>query len=271
MRETGGRSGTNVTFPTLTRTKYCDWALAMEVNLQVVCLWDAIEDDTVLPRDDRQALAALIRSTPMEMHNMLAGKVSTKEAWALIKPQRLRNDLVREMNAQRLWAEFETIIFKDGERVEDFAMKITGLATSLCSLGETVDDATIVQKFLHVVPSRFAQVAISIETLLDLSMISIDDLMWRLRVVEDRLDDGRESTNGGRLLLTQEEWEARKRHPRGGGASGSGGGRDRGRGGKDSHGRKPGQLSSRAGQHEVPATTTTGTYAGIVARRATGL
>ena len=45
---------------------------------------------------------------------------------------------------------------------------------------------------------------ISIETLLDLCMLSIDELMGRLRVVEDCLDDGRESASSGRLLLTED-------------------------------------------------------------------
>lgn len=41
---------------------------------------------------------------------------------------------------------------------------VTDLATLLRSLGDTVDDAKIVQKFLCVVSSRFARVAIFIVT-----------------------------------------------------------------------------------------------------------
>ena len=64
VRESDGSSGTNLSFPMLTRSNYNHWAMVMEVNLQAASLWDAIEDDTVPRRDDKQALAALLRSTP---------------------------------------------------------------------------------------------------------------------------------------------------------------------------------------------------------------
>lgn len=73
---------------------------------------------------------------------------------AAIKTQRLGSDCVREANTQWLRVEFESITFRDGERVIDFTMRITGLVTSLLSLGDTIDDTKVVQKFQCV--SRFA-------------------------------------------------------------------------------------------------------------------
>lgn len=108
-------------------------------------------------------------------------------------------------------------------------MRISSLASQLRALGDIMDDARVVRKFLRVVPPRFAQVAVSIETLLDLSELSIEELTGRLRVVEDRLEDGRESFGGGQLLFSK-KWEARKRQGRGGGAPSSGGGTGRGGG-----------------------------------------
>jgi hypothetical protein len=60
---TGGGSGTSLSFPMLTRTNYTHCMMVMEVNLQAASLWDAIEFDYVLRRDDKQALAALVRTT----------------------------------------------------------------------------------------------------------------------------------------------------------------------------------------------------------------
>jgi hypothetical protein len=59
--------------------------MVMEVNLHAASLWDEVEDDGVSRREDKQALATLLRSTPPMMHMMLIGKGSAKAAWAAIK------------------------------------------------------------------------------------------------------------------------------------------------------------------------------------------
>lgn len=61
---------------------------------------------------------------------------------------------------------------------------------------------------MHSVPKYLEQVAISIETLLDLSAISIEEATGRLRAVEQRkkLASNSPKESGGRLLLTEEEW-----------------------------------------------------------------
>jgi hypothetical protein len=79
----GGCGG--LVFPMLQRGEYVNWAMVMEVNLHVASLWDEVEDDGVSRREDKQALAALLRSTPPMMHPMLIGKGSAKAAWAAIK------------------------------------------------------------------------------------------------------------------------------------------------------------------------------------------
>ena len=42
------------------------------------------------------------------------------------------------------------------------------------------------EKFLQCMPKRFEQLVFSIETLLDLQDLSIDDVARRFKVVEDR-------------------------------------------------------------------------------------
>lgn len=72
----------------------------------------------------------------------------------------------------------------------------------------------MIAKFLRVVPQQYTQVAIAIETLLDVSTLSLDEVVGRLRVAQDRIsDNAAESQSGSRLLLTEEEWDARKRSP----------------------------------------------------------
>ncbi|KAK1653565.1 hypothetical protein QYE76_071370 [Lolium multiflorum] len=168
VRETvsiGG--GMSVSFPMLKRGEYMSWAMVMEVNLQVASLWDAVEDDDVPRHQDKQAPATLLRSTPSEMHCMLIGKGSAKAAWEAIRVHHQGMDRVRDTRVRRLRTEFETISFKDGERIDEFGMRITNLASSLHSLGDPCNDDKVVRKFLSVVPSQFVQIAFSVETLMD--------------------------------------------------------------------------------------------------------
>ena len=154
---------------------------------------------------------------------MLIGKGSAKAAWEAIKLQHQGNDRVRETRARRLRTEFETISFKDGERIDDFGLQITNLAATLRSLGDTCDDEKIVRKFLSVVPSRFVQIAFSMETMMDPATLTVEEVVGHLRAVEDRLDnDQGSSVSGSQLLLTEKQWEERRKQNRGGGSSWSG-------------------------------------------------
>ena len=72
------------------------------------------------------------------------------------------------------------------ETTEDFANRITWLAANLRLLGDNVTDAEVMRKMLQVVPKHLAQVAISIETLLDINNISVEEVTGRLRAVEQR-------------------------------------------------------------------------------------
>jgi hypothetical protein len=109
--------------------------MVMEVNLQAASLWDAIEDDTVPRVDDKKTLAALLRSSPADMHCMLIGKGSAKAAWEAIQVQYQGPDRVRDGRLRRLRTEFETAVFRDGEKIQDFAIRISNLAAALRSLG----------------------------------------------------------------------------------------------------------------------------------------
>jgi hypothetical protein len=178
-------------------------------------LCDAIESDKVERRRDRLALSTIIRGVPPEMHSMLLNKKSAKEAWEAIKSMRLGAERVKEVNAQKLLAEFESISFKPGESIDDFAVRIRKLATDLKGLGETsMDDTRVVKKFLRVVPARYNQVAVTIEMFCDLKTLTIEELVGRLRAAEDRFEltvDQIIDKAKSSLLLTEEEWMARNK------------------------------------------------------------
>jgi hypothetical protein len=118
----------------------------MKVNLQPVGLWDVIESDTDDYREDWSTLAAILHVVPLEMQVGLT-----------VKP---------------------------GKSVEDFSLHLNTMVSQLRMLGDDITDKEVIQHMLHSVPKKLEQVAISMETLLDLDLLSIEEAMEHLRAVE---------------------------------------------------------------------------------------
>jgi hypothetical protein len=186
--------------------------------------------------NEKAALVALLKAVPPEMVGALAMKGTAKSAWEAIKTMRLGTDRVRQATLQRLWKDFEQITFHANETLNAFGMRITSLVNNLRSLGDTVEEVRIVRKILRVVPKDYSQMACSIETLLDLNAMSVEELIGRLRSSEGRGSDTPAQGANGTLLLTEEEWEARRRQKEQGQGSGGGG-----------HGRKKGKPKPKNG------------------------
>ena len=205
----------HLSWPMLTRANYQGWAAHIKCNLEGLNLWEAIEKgEKSERRKDRLALGAMLRGVPLEMHSLLLNKETAKEAWEAIKTMRLGADRVKEVNAQKLLAEFESIAFKSEETIEDFAIRITKLVTDLRGLGEkSITNERIVRKFLRVVPPKYGQVAVSIEMFKNLKELTIEDLIGHLRAAEERMEPSVEQVTekAGKLLLTEEEWAARNK------------------------------------------------------------
>lgn len=224
------------TFPTLTRSNYGDWSLLMRAILQTCGLWDAVDTGVADYHDNRATLKAVLRAMPPEMLTVLSTKRTAKKAWDAVKTMRMGSTAVCEAKAQGLGRDFEDIRFKSSETVDDFGMRLSGLVKNLSIHGDPVSDGSMVRKFLRVVPRRYVQVALSIETLVDLDTLTIEELTGRLKVAEERLDQDGETEAGGRLLLIEEEWRVHLKRDVNGAAGGSNSfdgqrrGRGRGRG-----------------------------------------
>jgi hypothetical protein len=107
--------------------------------------------------------------------------------------------------------QYESISFNNGESLDDFALRLAKMVHELEILGDPEEPRKVAAKYLRVVLKRFAPVAISIESLLDISTMSIEEITGRLRAVEGcgDDDDDDEPVAGGKLLLTEEQWQAR--------------------------------------------------------------
>ena len=117
------------------------------------------------------------------------------------------------------------------------------MASTLTTLGDKVGESHVVEKIIRSVPQRFRQIVVAITTLLDVSTLTVADLMGRLKAAKDAFEPPPPAMHhDGKLYLTEEEWDARQKKldaekTSGGGSSNIAhrGGRKRGRGrGRDS-------------------------------------
>lgn len=239
VKEGGGPAN----YPLLSKTNYNDWALLMKIKLQARCLWAAIEPGGVAVElhEDRMALDAICSAVPPEMIGTLATKESAREAWECIRTMRVGNDRIRKASAQKVRAEYESLAFRSDETVEDFALRLTTIVNQLAVLGDPEPANKVVEKYLRVARPRFNQLVLSIETLLDISTLSLEEVTGRLKAAEDSDQFLSSPSTGGTLHLTEAEWLERQKKKeqeskRGGGGSPGSRGKRRGGNGRNGGG-----------------------------------
>jgi hypothetical protein len=142
------------------------------------------------------ALDAICSAVLPELISTLMTKPSVKEARESIKIMRVGGDRVRKASSQKLRWEYELLAFRDGESVKDFSMRLMSLTNQLATLGVPELDDKIIEKYLRVARPRYHQRVVSIETLLDITSLSVKD--------DEGLTGNRDG--GEKLYLTEEEW-----------------------------------------------------------------
>ena len=208
--------GRPANYPVLSKTNYNDWALLMKIKLEAKCLWGAIEPSGVIERHvDRMALDAICSAVPSEMISTLTVKESAKEAWESIRVMRIGDNRIRKTSAQRLRRQYEELTLRDGEGVEDFTLRLTGIVNQLSTLGDPEDPNKVVEKYLRIARVRYKQLVISAKTLLDISTLSIEEVTGRLLASEDNPEPTSNQV-GGKLFLTEERsgWSGTSRRKR---------------------------------------------------------
>jgi len=178
------------------------------------------------------------------MQFSLTSKRTAKEAWDAIAAARIGSDRAHKSTLQQLRNEWENLAFKPGEDVDDFALCLNTLLQKVVQVGDdTYNEGRAVEKLFRCVPEKYRQMARSIESLLDLSTMSIEEAIGRLKVVDS---DEPQPSSGPKLLLTREQWAARQGDKKKGEPSFAAAGRKHGKRGKSRKGAQAG-AQGRAG------------------------
>ncbi|KAJ0970052.1 hypothetical protein J5N97_022929 [Dioscorea zingiberensis] len=238
-------SSISLQYPMLSRTNYTTWALEMKACLRAQGVWEAVEpkdaSTRVEEKKDQMAVSAIYQAVPEDVLLMLAEKETAKEAWQTLKTMYLGAERVKKAKAQTLKTEFEIIRMKESETIYDFAIRLTGVVNQIRGLGETLKESVVVEKLLRTIPPRLVSIVSTIEQFGDLDTMTIEEVVGRLKALEEwrRIAKGE---GDGHVLLTRAEWKAKEKESgkffpsSSSKGRGRGGGRGRGRGedGRDS-------------------------------------
>jgi hypothetical protein len=140
IREVGDGSS----YPALTKTNYFDWVLLMKVKLKTWALWSVIEDGGTNQQEEMMALDTLCGAVPQEMVPTITKKETAKEAWDAIVTMRIDDDHVKKAMAQQLHRKFDLATFDNGETIDDYALRLSGMVAHLATLDEEVKDGEII-------------------------------------------------------------------------------------------------------------------------------
>nr|GEU33305.1 hypothetical protein [Tanacetum cinerariifolium] len=239
-------------YPMLSRSNYVAWAIKMRVFMQAQGVWEAVEPRTantvVEVKKDKMALAAIYQGIPEDLLLSVSEKKSAKKAWEDLKTMFMGADRVKNARIQTLKAEFESLNMKESEGEDEFAVKVSNIVSTMRALGDTVEESYVVKKLLRAVPSKFLQIASTLEQFRDLDTMTVEEVIGRLKAHEERMK-GHGDNDERRLLLTHQEWSERNKKKiegdsksksnRGGfgGSRGQGRGRGRSNGGRATSGR----------------------------------
>ncbi|XP_071699623.1 uncharacterized protein [Rutidosis leptorrhynchoides] len=191
--------------PILTATNYPIWSLRIKEIFKAHGIWESIEPGTDVDRKkDNDAIAYLYQSLPEDLILQVAGCTHAKKIWDAIKTCHLGVKRVMEARLQTLKAEFEAARMKDNEKIDNFATKLSEIASKSAALGNIIEETTLVRKILTAIPEKFLNMAATIEQLVDLKTVKFQEVVGRLKAYEERTSLKTTNNSHNQLLLSYE-------------------------------------------------------------------
>jgi hypothetical protein len=152
----GAAGGTMfMSYPVLSPVGYTAWAIKVEAILDAQSLWKAVSpsgDAAVDAQKNKTARAQLLQALLEDILMQVSTKKTAKEVWESLKTRFVGADRVKTVRLATLKGEFYKLCMVDGDALDDYAGKISGMAAKFAGLEPTLDDVTMVKKLLDTVP-----------------------------------------------------------------------------------------------------------------------
>ncbi|XP_076925318.1 uncharacterized protein LOC143588099 [Bidens hawaiensis] len=116
--------------------------MRMKVVLRVHKVWDSINSG--VPDEDKNdmAMALLFQSIPETLIMQIGDQETAKAMWDSIKTRHLGAERVREARLQTLSMEFDNMKMNESDSIDNFAGKLSSIASKSAALDEVIDDAS---------------------------------------------------------------------------------------------------------------------------------
>jgi hypothetical protein len=182
-----------VNYPILSKTNY-EWSLLMNIKMEARSLWNTVVKGGAEFHVDRMALNVIWCAVTVDMITTLAVKPTAKEAWDYIKTMR---------RCKRFGGSTSCSHSRKGRpwRISPFGL--TPSPHNQLPLGMLSRTTRLPTSIFTLRALRYKQHVISIDTLLDSSDLSMEDIIGRLRAAEDDGDTAFVK-EGEKLYLTED-------------------------------------------------------------------
>nr|GEU62318.1 zinc finger, CCHC-type [Tanacetum cinerariifolium] len=171
-------------------SNYSLWAIRMQIILEANGLWEMIEPLETTQVDNKKnktAIAFLYQALPEEQLLQIAKHKTAKAIWNALKTRHIGEERIQQARLQTLKSDFEMLHMKEDETIDTFTRKLTTLVNKAASLWHTIEHQTLVRKLLNAVPNRYLQIVASIEQYYDLSEMTMEEAIGKLKTYEERI------------------------------------------------------------------------------------
>ena len=112
-----------------------------------------------------------------------------KEVWDKLQTTYEGDGKFKEAKLQMYKGQFEQLRMNEDEDITTYILRFDQIVNTIRGLGKEVDEAIFVQKVLRTLPKRFIPNISTLEEIIDLKSMTVDQLHGTLEAYEMRIED----------------------------------------------------------------------------------